>query len=43
VQEGDTVQNIAQKFGVSERDLRQANGLKPNDTVKPGDKLTIPA
>jgi len=43
VQEGDTVQSIAAKFSVSEKDLRQANGLKPNDTVKPGDKLTIPA
>jgi membrane peptidoglycan carboxypeptidase len=43
VQDGDTVQSIAAKFGVSEKDLRQANGLKPNDTVKPGDKLTIPA
>jgi len=43
VQEGDSVQSIAQKFSVSEKDLRQANGLKPNDTVKPGDKLTIPA
>jgi membrane peptidoglycan carboxypeptidase len=43
VQDGDTVQSIATKFGVSEKDLRQANGLKPNDTVKAGDKLTIPA
>jgi len=43
VQEGDTVQSIADKFGVSEKDLRQANGLNAHDTVKPGDKLTIPA
>jgi len=37
------VQSIAAKFGVSEKDLRQANGLNPNDNVKPGDKLKIPA
>jgi LysM repeat protein len=43
VQEGDTVQSIAEKFGVNEKDLRQANGLSSHDTVKPGDKLTIPA
>ena len=43
VREGDTVQSIADKFGVSEKDLRQANGLNAHDTVKPGDKLTIPA
>jgi membrane peptidoglycan carboxypeptidase len=43
VQEGDSVQSIAAKFGVSEKDLRQANGLNPNDNVKPGDKLKIPA
>ncbi|HEV8574352.1 MAG TPA: transglycosylase domain-containing protein [Dehalococcoidia bacterium] len=42
VQEGDTVASIAQKFGISERDLRQANNFKPNDGVKPGDVLTIP-
>ena len=42
VQEGDTLYSIAQKFGMKETKLREANGLPGNYEVKPGDVLTIP-
>lgn len=42
VQEGDTVESIAGQFGVKEKDLRELNGLSPDDTVTPGQELLIP-
>jgi membrane peptidoglycan carboxypeptidase len=42
VQEGETLYIIAQKFGIRERDLREANNLDGNDEVSQGDVLTIP-
>jgi membrane peptidoglycan carboxypeptidase len=42
VQEGDTVASIAAKFGISEKDLRDANGLHPNEEPNAGDVLRIP-
>lgn len=40
VQEGDTIQSLAQKYGISEDTIRWANNLR-SDALKPGTKLTI--
>lgn len=43
VREGDSLERIARRQGVSVKDLRRANpGLK-GDMIHPGDKVTIPA
>ena len=43
VKSGDTLFKIAQKYpGVSADDIKKANGLS-SDSIKPGQKLTIPA
>ncbi len=42
VKNGDSVARIADFHGVSQDDLRAANGLKKNDHVKPGQILKIP-
>ncbi len=41
VQKGDTLWDIARKFGVETNTLIAANGLEGN-TIRPGDKLYIP-
>lgn len=40
VSEGDSVQTLAQKYGISEDTIRWANNLR-SDTLTPGTKLTI--
>lgn len=40
VNEGDSVQSLAQKYGISEDTIRWANNLR-SDALKPGTKLTI--
>ncbi|MBW8813914.1 MAG: LysM peptidoglycan-binding domain-containing protein [Caulobacterales bacterium] len=42
VARGDTLAAIAQRFGVSEGELRAANGLKRHAAVKPGRRLRLP-
>ena len=42
VQKGDTLYDIARRFGVSISDLRRANGLQTS-RIYPGDVLRIPA
>jgi len=42
VKEGDTLGNIAAKFGVSVEAIRELNDLKPGDSVYPGQILMIP-
>ena len=42
VQDGDTVASIANTFGITEQELRDANGLHGNQEPKPGDVLKIP-
>lgn len=42
VKSGDTLSGIAQKHGVNTNDLARANGLKLTDTIRSGDRLTIP-
>ena len=42
VVKGDSLARIAKKHNVSVADLKAANGLK-SDTIKVGDKLTVPA
>jgi murein DD-endopeptidase MepM/ murein hydrolase activator NlpD len=39
---GDTLASIAQRFGVSEAELRAANGLRRHAAVKPGRRLRLP-
>lgn len=43
VQEGDTVESIADKYDTSESELRLANGLPPDEPVERGQPLIIPA
>jgi murein DD-endopeptidase MepM/ murein hydrolase activator NlpD len=42
VARGDTLAAIAQRFGVSEAELRAENGLKRRAAVKPGRRLRLP-
>jgi LysM repeat protein len=42
VQKGDTLYDIARRFGVSMSDLRRANGLRTS-RIYPGDVLQIPS
>jgi membrane-bound lytic murein transglycosylase D len=42
VQKGDTLSDIARRFGVSITDLRRANGLR-SSRIYPGDVLRIPS
>jgi LysM repeat protein len=42
VQDGDTVQSIANDFGITEQELRDANGFSPGHKVDPGDVILIP-
>lgn len=39
---GDTVESIAGEFGVSEEDIRQANGLRKNEKANPSEVLYVP-
>lgn len=45
IQAGDSISQIARKFGVDEGDLLRANGIKKKDKhyIKAGDSLKIPA
>ncbi|WP_435950798.1 LysM peptidoglycan-binding domain-containing protein [Psychrobacter sp. DM8] len=42
VKRGDTLSGIARQHGVDTNDLARTNGLKLTDTIRPGDRLTIP-
>ncbi|MCH8510880.1 MAG: LysM peptidoglycan-binding domain-containing protein [Kiritimatiellae bacterium] len=42
VEEGDTLQSIANSFVIDVQQIRRANNLGPNDEVRPGDRLIIP-
>ena len=42
VEKGDTVYSLAREFGVSPEDIRRANKLDKNFTIKPGQELGIP-
>ncbi|MBI5788081.1 MAG: LysM peptidoglycan-binding domain-containing protein [Candidatus Schekmanbacteria bacterium] len=42
IQQGETVWRIANQYGVSLQQLRQANGLGHTNLVKTGQKLVIP-
>jgi len=42
VQQGETISAIAQAYGVRITDILKANKLKPNDTIRIGQKLFIP-
>ncbi len=42
VKKGDTVSEIAEKLGVSQRGIMTANKLSKYSVIKPGQKLTIP-
>ncbi|MCD8392295.1 MAG: LysM peptidoglycan-binding domain-containing M23 family metallopeptidase, partial [Cloacibacillus porcorum] len=39
---GDTLKSIADEFGISEEDLRQANGLRKNEKPNPAEVLYVP-
>ncbi len=41
VQIGDTLESIAVKFGVSSNDLCRWNGLPPDATPRPGDRMLV--
>lgn len=40
--QGDTVQTVAQRIGVSAADLARQNALQPADSLRPGEILSIP-
>lgn len=42
IQDGDTLSEIAQSFGISIKDLLLSNNLKHNTTIKVGQELLIP-
>jgi membrane-bound lytic murein transglycosylase D len=39
---GDTLSGLAKRYGVTVADLRRANGLSPETTLRTGDSLKIP-
>ena len=43
VRDGDTLSRIARRHGTTVTELSAANALGPDATIRPGDKLTIPA
>ncbi|MBI4319580.1 MAG: LysM peptidoglycan-binding domain-containing protein [Chloroflexi bacterium] len=43
VGQGDTLSEIAEKYGISTQALMRANGITDPDKLAVGDKLTIPA
>jgi LysM repeat protein len=43
VQQGDTLWQIAQRFGVTVEAIVEANGLEDPDRIAPGQQLVIPA
>jgi LysM repeat protein len=43
VKSSDTLQEIAQKFGLSWKDIAKVNGIKRPSEIKPGDSLCIPS
>ncbi|WPZ32984.1 LysM peptidoglycan-binding domain-containing M23 family metallopeptidase [Thalassobaculum sp. OXR-137] len=43
VRPGDTVYQISQRYGVSPRDIIDANGLRPPYLLRPGDQIRLPA
>ncbi len=43
VKKGETVSSIAKAYGVSISQVLDANNLKPNDSIYPGQKLRIPS
>lgn len=42
VQQGDTLNDIAQRFGTTAQAIASANGIGVNDVIDPGDVLIIP-
>ena len=42
VQQGDTLNLIAQRFGTTAQAIADANGMKVTDTINPGQVLVIP-
>ena len=42
VQEGDTLNEIAQRFGTTAQAIADASGIEVTDTINPGDVLIIP-
>lgn len=42
IQQGDSLSIIAERFGVSTQDLANFNGIEDADSIKVGQKLTIP-
>jgi len=42
VQSGDSLTRIAQKYGLTQRELQKANGISRPNLLKPGQKLKIP-
>ncbi len=43
VSRGDTLSGIASRYGVSPRELAQANGIGLTDLIRPGEELTVPS
>ncbi|MBI2798655.1 LysM peptidoglycan-binding domain-containing protein [Candidatus Saccharibacteria bacterium] len=41
VKDGDTLSSLAQKFNITSNTLKWVNGISDENSVKPGDKLTI--
>ncbi len=42
LEQGESLKSIAEEFGVSEEDLRQANGLRKNERPNPSEVLYVP-
>lgn len=42
VQPGDTMYEIAKKYGIREGDLLRLNGLKPNEYIYPNEEILVP-
>ena len=42
IQQGDSLSIIAQRFGVTTEELANFNGIEDADSIKVGQKLTIP-